>query len=80
MKNQISLFFTLLLVIQLTLAQNIIRGTVSDINGPLPGANVIEQGTTNGVSTDFDGNFRILCKMVLHLKVVIQDIFHKLLK
>lgn len=60
MKNQISLFFTLLLgVIQLTLAQNIIRGTVSDINGPLPGANVIEQGTTNGVSTDFDGNFQI---------------------
>lgn len=60
MKNQISLFFTLLLgVIQLTLAQNLIRGTVSDANGPLPGANVIEQGTTNGVSTDFDGNFTI---------------------
>lgn len=60
MKNQICLFFTLLLgVIQLTLAQNMIRGTVSDINGPLPGANVIEQGTTNGVSTDFDGNFQI---------------------
>ena len=60
MKHQISLVLTLLLgVVQLTLAQNLIRGTVSNVDGPLPGANVVEQGTTNGVSTDFDGNFEI---------------------
>ena len=29
----------------------------SDLNAPLPGANIIEKGTTNGVSADFDGKF-----------------------
>lgn len=46
-------------VSQVAFAQKVIRGNVSDANGPLPGANVIEQGTTNGVSTDFDGNYEI---------------------
>ncbi len=41
-----------------TQAQSI-SGTVSDANGPLPGANVIEKGTSNGVTTDFDGNYTI---------------------
>jgi len=37
-----------------------INGIVADANGtPLPGANVIEKGTTNGVVTDFDGNYSI---------------------
>ena len=37
-----------------------ISGTVTDDNGvPLPGATVLVQGTTNGVSTDFDGNYSI---------------------
>ncbi|MGB2086415.1 MAG: carboxypeptidase-like regulatory domain-containing protein, partial [Flavobacteriaceae bacterium] len=48
-----------LIFAQFTFAQKVIRGNVSDANGPLPGANVIEQGTTNGVSTDFDGNYEI---------------------
>lgn len=34
-----------------------ISGNVSDANGPLPGASVVEKGTTNGTQTDFDGNF-----------------------
>ena len=52
MKHQIKMIFFLLLgVAQLTMAQTVIRGVVSDANGPLPGANVLEQGTTNGVST-----------------------------
>ncbi|MCH1417200.1 MAG: SusC/RagA family TonB-linked outer membrane protein [Flavobacteriaceae bacterium] len=60
MKHQIKMIFFLLLgIAQLTMAQTTIRGVVSDANGPLPGANVLEQGTTNGVSTDFDGNFQI---------------------
>ena len=37
-----------------------ISGTVSDENGvPLPGATVLVDGTSIGVSTDFDGNYSI---------------------
>ena len=37
-----------------------VSGTVTDSNGmPLPGVNVQEEGTSNGVVTDFDGNFSI---------------------
>ena len=43
------------------MAQSTVTGTVidADLNSPLPGANVVEQGTTNGVSADFDGNFTL---------------------
>ena len=45
-------------------AQGTIRGTVVDgENGtPLPGVNVVVEGTTNGVSTNFDGVFKIEVK------------------
>ena len=60
MKNKLKLCFILLLgIAQISLAQNTISGIIRDANGPLPGANVIELGTNNGVSTDFDGNFQI---------------------
>ena len=37
-----------------------ISGVVTDEQGvPLPGTTILEQGTTNGVTTDFDGNFAI---------------------
>lgn len=38
-----------------------VRGTVVDAETsiPLPGANILEKGTNNGVMTDFDGNFEI---------------------
>lgn len=37
-----------------------IKGTVTDENGtPLPGANIVEKGTTNGVTADFDGKFSL---------------------
>jgi len=40
--------------------QTTISGTVTDADGaPLPGANVVVKGTTNGTQTDFDGNFTI---------------------
>ena len=32
---------------------------VDDQNVPLPGANVVESGTKNGVMTDFDGKFKL---------------------
>lgn len=37
-----------------------VSGTVADQDGqPLPGASIVEKGTTNGTQTDFDGNFSI---------------------
>ena len=63
MKTKLNGILTLALVfaVQLLFAQEkTISGTVSDGDGiPLPGATVIVQGTTNGVSTDFDGNYTI---------------------
>ncbi len=41
-------------------AQNSVSGTVNDTNGdPVPGANVVIVGTTEGTVTDFDGNFSL---------------------
>lgn len=37
-----------------------ISGTVVDgQNNPLPGASIVEKGTTNGTQADFDGNFTL---------------------
>lgn len=36
-----------------------ITGTVSDAFGPIAGANIVEEGTTNGTTTDMEGNFSI---------------------
>ena len=37
-----------------------VKGQVLDEQGmPVPGANVVEKGTTNGTTSDFDGNFII---------------------
>ena len=41
-------------------AQTTVTGTVTDTeNTPLPGASVLEAGTANGTTTDFDGNFTL---------------------
>ncbi|MBQ4820826.1 TonB-dependent receptor [Aquimarina sp. MMG016] len=40
-------------------AQITVTGVASDANGPVPGINVIVKGTTNGASTDFDGQYTI---------------------
>ncbi|GHA41875.1 SusC/RagA family TonB-linked outer membrane protein [Salinimicrobium marinum] len=43
------------------IAQERVTGVVTDNNGvPLLGVNVIEQNTSNGTTTDFDGNFQIV--------------------
>ncbi len=41
-------------------AQHKVTGVVSDESGPLPGANVVIQGTTNGTVTDLDGKYSIM--------------------
>ena len=39
-----------------------VTGNVSDSQGPVIGASVVEKGTSNGVVTDFDGNFSLNVK------------------
>lgn len=36
-----------------------ITGLITDGTGPLPGASIIEKGTNNGVTTDFDGKYEL---------------------
>ncbi|MFV8354692.1 TonB-dependent receptor [Flavobacterium sp. XS1P32] len=44
-------------------AQKDVSGVVKDNTGnPLPGVNIIEKGTRNGVSTDSDGSYKIKVK------------------
>ena len=54
-------FFILLFILPLAItAQKVIKGTITDNSGiPLPGASIIEKGTTNGLITDYDGKFSI---------------------
>jgi hypothetical protein len=60
MKTLFRLLMVFLLTAQVALAQRTISGVVSDSDGiPLPGATVLIQGTSTGVTTDFDGNFSI---------------------
>ena len=62
MKLIFALLFTLFLIpcSNLINAQEVvISGTVSDANGPLIGANILEKGTSNGAQTDFDGKFSL---------------------
>jgi len=64
MKNFKNLLFVVLFFVTATvLGQTKITGTIVDeTNQPLPSASVLEKGTTNGVSTDFDGKFTLNTK------------------
>ena len=53
------LLFTILMVGTNAIGQISISGTISDSDGPLPGASIIVQGSNVGVTSDFDGNFTI---------------------
>lgn len=54
----ISVVFVLLPIC--LLAQGItVKGKVTDKSGPLPGVSIVEKGTTNGVTTDIDGQYVI---------------------
>ena len=56
-------FVFFLLCSTVMLAQNKVSGTVLDATGePLIGVSVLEDGTSNGVITDFDGNFSLTVK------------------
>ncbi len=56
------IYFSLLVLSSLSMfaQERIIKGTIVDeTNEPLPGATILEKNTSNGVSSDFDGNFSI---------------------
>ena len=61
--KKITQFFTVVAMMFATVAfsQSTITGTIidSEMNAPLPGANIVEKGTRNGTTTDFDGNFTL---------------------
>ena len=55
----------IMLAAQTALAQSFsVKGTIisSEDNEPLIGATILQEGTTNGVATDIDGNFTIEVK------------------
>lgn len=62
MSKKLLLFFVLVLGSYPLLAQSkTVTGTVTDATdgSPLPGVNVLVEGTTTGTQTDFDGNYAI---------------------
>jgi len=52
--------FLLFVLPTMVFAQGTIQGNISDENDlPVPGASVVVQGTTNGTTSDFDGNYEL---------------------
>ena len=72
------LLFLLLMLPFSVLAQSTVEGVVVDskTKQPLPGVNVIVQGTQSGTSTDFDGKFK-LAKLKKGDKLVFSFIGYK---
>src|SRR5690606_7050113 len=69
MRNQyhpyLFLFFFLMIVTHGFAQQATVSGILkSDVDGlPLPGVSIVIKGTNKGVQTDFDGNYKIDCKI-----------------
>lgn len=63
MRTKLNGLLTLLLalIVHVSFAQEkTVSGTVTDQDGlPLPGVNIVVEGTTTGTQTDFDGNYSI---------------------
>ena len=69
-KNKLTVHLTLLCMLVSVAsiqANNVVKpqmsvsGTITDADGqPLPGASILEKGTQNGVTADFDGNYTIV--------------------
>lgn len=62
MKKFTILFFAIFIT-NIAMSQTKVSGIVKDsANDPLPGASVVEKGTSNGTATDFNGNFTLTVK------------------
>ena len=58
-RNFLYFVFSLFMGYGVVFAQKNVTGTIVANGIPLPGVSVIEQGTVNGVTSDFDGNYSI---------------------
>ncbi len=60
--NKLLSLLLLLLISPIIYGQTTITGTIKDgdMNEPMYGAAVVVQGTTDGATTDFDGNFELI--------------------
>ena len=64
MKTGLNLIIALFMVVQLHAQQKTVSGVITDQNGlPLPSATVLQMGTANGTTSDFDGNYSISVKV-----------------
>ncbi len=64
MKKVLKLLIVLFATLQIQAQQKEITGTISDGSHlPLPGVNVLVKGTSNGTTTDFNGNYAIMAKV-----------------
>ena len=61
MKNNLlkKMFFAAFMLTASVIYAQTVTGKVSDESGPLPGASIVVKGTSNGVDSDFDGNFTL---------------------
>ena len=69
MKSKLFTCLAALLVSVSMMAQTKITGLVKDAAGPVIGAAVIEKGTSNGTTTDFDGRFELTVKAGASIEV-----------
>ncbi|WP_223151074.1 TonB-dependent receptor [Flavobacterium sp. GP15] len=66
MRLKFKWIYTLLIALSMQLAfaqEKTVTGVVSDVSGPVPGANVIVKGTNRSVQTDFNGSYSIKAKV-----------------
>ena len=77
-KSKLTTTLTLigLFCVNLIYAQTTVSGSVidSDSNEPIPGVNIIVQGTTDGTNSDFDGNFSFSTTQSLPFTVEVSSI------
>lgn len=82
MKNikKTTIVFTImfLLISYASFAQSSIKGTVKDnANQPIPGVNVLLEGSTKGANTDFDGNYEITNVKDGEYKMIVSSLGYK---
>ena len=69
------LAFSFLLIAPFAIAQNTISGTVVDENNdPVPGVNIVIEGTSEGVVSDFDGNYSITTNQALPFNISVSSV------
>ena len=77
-KNKLTTALTVfgLFCVNLLLAQTTVSGSVSDVetNDPIPGVNIIVQGTNDGTNSDFDGNFSFTTDQAVPFTIEVSSI------